>query len=202
MDIDTIGDVTIGAHTEAVVMTDTRVKTWGFASGALADALSRVNANNEIRIREGADIRSEGEIDLAAGRDGTDFFSNSNNFDIRAIANFANRSAFPVSRSPDGSAELNQRNRIIIEFGAATGSVKDTDLITTRGMVFLLGLGEGTDYAAGFIPVSRTGGGSSENVDNGVTVNGEVHVGIQNEQILHIEANPGAPNLLQVTQQS
>ena len=201
-DIDTVGDIVMGTYTKADVKTESLVKTWGFAAGAEASTLSLVTSNHQIVLETGADLRAEGEINLAAGRDSTDFSSSPSRFEITALTDFANRAAIPISTDPDADVVVTQTNLITVEQGAITRSVGDTDLITDSGILILKGEGNGKDFALGFIPFDRTAGSVTTTQDNGVIVEGEVHVGIRNQQILHIEVDKNAPNFLKEVQKS
>ncbi len=205
-DIDTDSDTVVGIRTSGNLSTFAQAKTWGLAAAAETDAESSVVMDQDIQVRSGVDVRSGGEIQLVIGREGSDPLDTPARLTLLSESTFANRSGIPISKDPGATARSDQTNRITVDQGASLRSVRDTDLIVSDGEVTLEGIGDGKDYALGFIPISRSGGDEIRESDDGVIINGAVRVGIQNEQVLILDidrtAIGGDPrDLISVTRQ-
>ncbi|MBW8381747.1 MAG: hypothetical protein K0M69_04360, partial [Youngiibacter sp.] len=100
-DIKSVGDIDLSARTIANIITDTFVHTSGGAGAAQGDSKSFVKAVNTITLSTGADLFSEGEVNLLAGANSN---GDVNTYNLKSSTNLENYTALPVNSNPDAVA--------------------------------------------------------------------------------------------------
>ena len=203
-DLRAVGDITLAIRADVDIETNANGKTYGLAGSAEGDSESIANVNNTVRVKAGAVIRAIGDVNLYAGRDtggaGTDV-------DVVARTDLWNRTALPINTDPEADAHVTLNSSIIVEGTAQVLSVSDVNLWAERGTLDALGEGFGKDLYreilaalgviasifGGDLSLDIRGGDDSVTANAGVTVDGTVKVGIQNQQVLTIQEQLGAP---------
>ena len=193
-DIDATGNIDFGSRTVADLDTFTKAKTFGLAGAAEGDSDITVNVTQNTRVGTNANLRSEGNIALRAGTDGT----NGNNINANAQTRLWNQTALPVSTQPDATSAVTQNNIVTIGTGSEVASVLDTTLQSDNGTVVTVGYGEAQDlyqqvaqdilnglggiFGAEPITLLTTSGSTSNDSNAGVMLQGTVRASIENQE--------------------
>ncbi|AZO95863.1 hypothetical protein [Halocella sp. SP3-1] len=205
-DIDTVGPVNMSALTMADIEVNTSSKTYGYAGAAQGKTRSEINTDNLVSIGSNADIRSDGDINLFAGRDAD---GQRNNIKSVARTDLFNKTALPIETDPIADAIINQDNQINILTGSQLRSAEDISLLTDKGATMADGQGTGKDLyrqlaenvANGFkkivggeeVSLEIKGGSSSDDASTAVTVDGLIRAGLRNKLYLEFD---GAGNVV------
>ena len=207
------GDLMLGARSVANVSTQTAVDVWGLVGVApKGDSVSLFKADNRIEVGS-ATLQAQNDIRLNAGAStqyNPEIGSNTglNQGVVTARTDVFNNTAIPVNRDPVADATIETHSQITIDPGAKLNAVSDVALFAEKGEATASGVGVGKDLyrealaavgsaisnAFGGDDVSfetRTGNSVKTQTSN-VTVNGEVHVGINRKQNLEIDKNGNA----------
>jgi hypothetical protein len=188
-DLTSIGDINLSAYTSADIDTNSNVKTYGLASAGTGTTRTEVNTNHNIRLNNGSHLVSGGKVNILAGRYSSNpSFSFANRYDLDALTDIYNKTAFAVS-DVTADAILTQNNSIVVGSGALVESVGDVNLLTEKGFSNLTAKGKaktaGIDLSEFSQEVNESG--RERNETSSVTVDGTIKVGIQNQQYLTIE---------------
>ncbi len=200
--INSVGDMRLSAYSDADIDTTANTRAYGAAGYAQGKAISSINADNNIKIKAGALLRTDSNISLTAGADGD---GNGGTLNAKAQTDLWNKSAFPIPSNPTADAIIIANSNINIESGAWVGSVQDVNLKAVVGDLNAQGnwsyqdlyLGLAEDIAGGLsnlfgggdVSLKETGGYDREDLTTTVTVDGTVEAGIQNKQFLIIDEN-------------
>ena len=188
------GDVELSSNSSGTVDSQTRVRTYGVAGAGSGDAYASVTADNDITLKDGAEIEAANDVIFQAGGD--------NNFSITANTDIYNKTAVPITLAPAAHGEIIQNSTIDIQAGAFVGADADIYLDVDKGSYYASGTGVSTDYyrevaAAignffrslfGADPISLKWETSSshQSAGSGITVDGTVRAGLHNVQELII----------------
>ena len=200
--IDSVGDVTLAAYTKVAAETSAGVNVWGLAGGAQGATSSAVTASNAVDIHADSLIRVDGDINLYAGRSSG---GETNVFIVKANTDLYNNTVIPMNGTPRADVSLNQTDTITLAQGTRLRSVADVNLLTEPGTVTTVGYGYAQDIYRKALEevasaISNLFGGSdvsfateyhssaSPVATTAVTVDGAVETGIQNKQLLIIDA--------------
>jgi len=200
--INSVGDMRLSAYSDADIDTTANTRAYGAAGYAQGKAISSINADNNIKIKAGALLRTDSNISLTAGADGD---GNGGTLNAKAQTDLWNKSAFPIPSNPTADAIIIANSNINIESGAWVGSLQDVNLKAVVGDLSARGnwsyqdlyLGLAEDIAGGLsnlfdggdVSLKETGGYDREDLTTTVTVDGTVEAGIQNKQFLIIDEN-------------
>ncbi|MCW8962189.1 MAG: hypothetical protein OQL16_00240 [Gammaproteobacteria bacterium] len=195
-DLYSVGDLSLATHSTADVDAMVRVKTYGVAGVPAGETLARVDANNDVHLKPGADLRAAGDIYLLSGRNRQ---GHSNRFNVDADTRGWNNTLIPISQKPKADAKLTQANRITLDGGSRVAAVRDVHLLASNGSSSVDGDGVIKDvilseiatffsklFGGDSVSIEKTGGSSSNSGSAGVTNNGIVRAGTQNKQYLTI----------------
>ncbi|MEW6479356.1 MAG: hypothetical protein AB1455_07880 [Pseudomonadota bacterium] len=204
------GDLSLGTRSQADISTQTAVDVWGLVGVApQGDAVSRFAAANTIQIGS-ARLLAGNDLRLNAGA-GSQYNPSAGVADgmsqatVRARSDVFNNTAIPVNRDPVADAIIQTGSQINIAHGARLEAVGHAALYAEKGAATASGVGVGKDLwrealAAAASAVSNAFGGGDVSFEtrtgrsittqtSGVTVNGEVHVGVNRKQNLVIGAD-------------
>ena len=184
--IDAVGDVFFVILENATIKTLAHAKTYGLAGVAQGESLSRMTPTHEIVFNTGADFETKGNVHLYVGED-NDFHMN--RYTLEANTELWNWTGIPINIM-DGSAELEQVNKVIINSGAVLGLGRNAYMRAKAGFVDLFGHSKGTDsYSAGAgaligdeTAFETNKSSKVEEEDNGVIIDGSVYTGNQRSQ--------------------
>ncbi|MCP4992988.1 MAG: hypothetical protein GY934_04255, partial [Gammaproteobacteria bacterium] len=198
------GSIDITSWTREHLETQASAKTYGLAGYAQGVSIAHTNVTNSITVHDGATIEAVGDIRLNAG--------NLNDLVVQAGADLWNKTAFPIPSGPTADATINQNCYIDITTDAWIGSNKDVYLEAYTGNHSVVGswsyqdsyLGLAEDIANGIgslfgadpVSLKVTGGGSYDNQNSYVNVDGIVESGLNNRQFLSIDENIDNNNLV------
>ncbi|MCL7465337.1 leukotoxin LktA family filamentous adhesin [Phaeovulum sp. NW3] len=191
-----LGEMSIYNGGNADLRAEVDTKSYGVAGAATSITRATYNAANTIRLTNGADLESLGDVRLMAGH-----VKNAvQTVKLRAEARAFNKTAFPINIDPVADAIANTTSLIDIGEGARVTSVRDVYLLSEAGSRDVVGYGRGKDlYRQAFAAVGSflsnlVGGGdvsldietgrSIDNNTDGIQVNGHVRAGSRNKQVL------------------
>lgn len=193
------GEVDVLSRAAADVGTHATSRTYGLAGVALGEAYISVDSNNTASLSAGANILSDNDVVIAAGRNAS---GDTNEFKLNAYTDLYNNTAFPIVTVPTADAIL-ARNRNMVDVDGTIRTIRDAYLQANDGQVELHGYGIGRDlykealarigsFFTGQQVTIATYGGNVYNRQSvsGVSVDGAVYTGIRNKQRITLnEAN-------------
>ncbi|MBC2721360.1 MAG: hypothetical protein HGJ97_01595, partial [Desulfosporosinus sp.] len=187
-----VGDITLTTRDRQEINTKTESTTYAGVSGiATGRSKSEAYANNRVVIRKDAQLYSEGNINLLAGRDGD---NRTNAFYVDAKTDVLNYTVVPIGTKPSAQATTDQTNLMTIEGGALLEAVKDANLLTDRGVTIATAEGIGKNLYDKLLGTDLKEGNKSNpiSVQSSVRVDGTVRVGIKNKLwlIIDVDGNP------------
>ncbi|MDX9755232.1 MAG: hypothetical protein RBU29_14800, partial [bacterium] len=202
-DLISVGDMNLSTRSVADIETSANSKTYGLAGAATGNSLSYVNADNKVIIETGANLKSEGEINLLAGRNSDLQF---NEINATAYTDLYNKTLIPIPSDPDAHAEIRGDNRIEVQSGANLTSVKDTTLFADMGEFTAIGEGTGKDlykelasevasavsnlFGGDDVSFELVGGSTdTDHISEHVVVNGNITAGVNNKWNIEITEN-------------
>jgi filamentous hemagglutinin family protein len=194
-----MGDIAMGARSIADISTQTAVDVYGLVGVAPAgDSVSSFKSKNTINIGA-ASIDSLNDIKLSAGANTA---GQANDMKTTARSDVYNNTAIPANRDPIADAIIGSHSQINIASGADLGAVRHIALFAEEGSATASGIGIGKDiyrealakvasavsnaFGGGDVSFETKTGNSTTSQTSGVTVDGEVHVGIHRKQLLEI----------------
>jgi len=186
VNIVTAGDLNLSARTYSNIQTYAVSTCAGGAGLADADSRAISTSTNRIAIGQGAQITSYGQINLLAGQSSEGF---PNTCYSLAAADVNNWTAVPLKTSPHASGIINLNNYLDIGTNAVLKAVKDANLLTEEGIRVTDGTGTAKNLYSEFVGMDCREIDTDINVTSEARVDGSLEVGIQNQQILVIEAD-------------
>ncbi|MDD3898926.1 MAG: hypothetical protein PHE82_08280, partial [Syntrophomonadaceae bacterium] len=180
------GDINLSARTYSNIQTYAAAKCYGAAGLADADSKAISTSANNVLIGEGAKLTSYGQINLLAGLSSEGF---PNTCYSLASADVNNWTAVPLKTSPKASGIINLNNYINIAANASLRVVKDANLFTEEGINVTDGTGTAKNLYSEFLGMDCRTIDTAINIDSQAQVDGSIEVGIQNQQLLTIEAD-------------
>ena len=188
-----VGDVRFVILEKVDIETHANAKTYGLAGVAQGYSLSRVAPIHQITFNSDAYLDTKGNIHLYVGRDDE---GHKNRYNLTAFTELWNWTAVPITVM-DGSAEVEQTNKVVIQAGARLLSARVVYIRAEAGLSDILGHSKAIDtYSAGAgALVGDTSAfetcetSNVDNSDNGVVVNGTIDTGTQRSQGIRITAN-------------
>lgn len=186
VNIVSVGDVNLSARTYSNIQTYAAAKCYGAAGLADANSKAVSTSTNKVDIGQGAKITSYGQINLLAGRSSEGY---PNTCYSLASADVNNYTAVPLKTSPEASGIINLNNYLNIAPNAVLRAVKDANLLTEEGIRITDGTGTAKNLYSEFLGMDCREIDTDINVNSRAVVDGSLEVGIQNQQILIIEAD-------------
>ncbi|BAS59688.1 hemagglutinin/hemolysin-like protein [Leptolyngbya boryana NIES-2135] len=185
------GDITLSAKAKVTLDVTANASSYGLAGEPSAESIASTNTQNQIQLKNGAYLRSEGDVNLLAGQNAN---GDTNVIDVNARSNVWNYTAAPLSSAGSSDATVTLENTITIDAGAQIQTVYDTNLLTTKGEIEAVGLLKSQDsYEALIGTITGASVADIKRTDNditattGVTVNGTIEVSIENQETLTID---------------
>jgi len=199
-DLQSSGDINLSARTQAVVETMAHANTYGAASYAQGETGAIINATNQVLVKAGACLESEGDLNLTAGSDQ----KNVSALKAKAGTDLWNKSLLSISSPPIANAEIDENNHIDVKTEAWLGSAQDVNFNATKGTLDAQGSWRyqdlyqqlAQDIANGIVNLFTGSGDTVSLVETGgsdraggistVTIDGVVESGIHRQQTLEI----------------
>lgn len=202
-DLSSLGEMALGARSDANVSAQTAVDVYGAVGVAPAgDSIARFKGSNRVEIGAAATLTSDNDIRLSAGENTSGVGSS---YAATARSDVFNNTAIPVNRDPVADAIVDTSSLVNTSAGSDVAAARHVSLFADKGSATASGVGVGKDIyrevlAAiasaiseffGGDPVSfetRTGN-SVKSQKNEVKVDGTVRTGTNRQQILEIDKN-------------
>ena len=194
--VTTVGDMNLDTRTTANLSVAPTVHTYGLASPGTIDAEATLGEADQVKVDAGATITAQGNLNLNAGGD---MNGDLNDITMGSNAYELNASVIPAFELVSLSA-INQNNTIDVAAGAVLKGASNANLTAQRfGNAVTNAFGTGKDWltaAAGGLSSLFGGNGLSSdvhtgtgivNTTTGVTVDGTIQLGINNQQSLTIQ---------------
>ncbi|WP_114325052.1 hypothetical protein [Candidatus Colwellia aromaticivorans] len=199
--VETGGDLIAAAYSNINIQVDTKSSTYGLAGAAQGESTARVNVSNSVNVA-GADLLSDGQTKLLAGRSANDR-ANSNS--ILAYTDIWNKTAFPVETKPEANAYLFHNNVVDVDNDSTVKAGGNIYLVADEGSTNVKGQGTGKDLyrqaaedtvnffgdlvGADDVSFDITGGTSTNISIEQVNNDGIVNAGINNKEKFRIVRN-------------
>lgn len=194
-----VGELAMGARTDARADIGVSVKTYGFSGAASGLTDLEMTADNTVTIGSGSFLKGYGDVTLNAGMssEGVD-----GRYELTGRTDLWNNTAFAMNNPPVAMTELENRSRVNIESGSVVEGVRDIILNARPGRQDLVGRGTGTDLATQAvegiingindlvggeeISLQTVTGVTEATSDEVVTVNGTLRAGVHNRERLDL----------------
>ncbi|MCO6381952.1 leukotoxin LktA family filamentous adhesin [Oceanicola sp. 502str15] len=199
--ITSLGDVTIYSGGDAALKAEVDSTSYGFAGAATGQSYATYNADNRVKVGNGAKIEALNDIRIQAGYSA----GQAQSINVDAETRVFNKTAVPIPTDPVADAAAHTTSIVDIQLGSEVVAVRDVYLLAEEGSHTVVGYGRGKDLyrealaevgsaiseAFGGEPVSLDieSGSSTSTSNDGILVNGYVRAGSRNRQILILDEN-------------
>ncbi|MEL6645417.1 MAG: leukotoxin LktA family filamentous adhesin [Pseudomonadota bacterium] len=196
IDIFTVGDLTLLAGGDTYLKAEADSKSYGLAGAATANSEATYYGDHGITVGSGARLEALGNIAIKAGHTTAGI----QDVTVLAESRVFNKTAIPIPTDPKADALADTSSRVDIQSGAEILAVRDVALFAEEGGRDVVGYGRGKDLyrevaaaianavgslvGADDVSLDIESGSSTDNGDNGITVNGSVRSGARNQQII------------------
>ena len=197
--VTSVGDLSIGARTDAVAEVAGNVKTYGLAGAADGTTGLTMTADNTVNLAAGSFLKGYGDVTLNAGMSAT---GDDGRYQLTGRMDLWNNTAFAMSGPAVVNTTLDNDSKVTIASGSEVHGVRDIIINARPGNQDLTARGTATDLAkqavegivnglgdlvgAEEVSLKTISGDTHRTSNEVVTVNGALKAGVHNKEILEL----------------